>query len=341
MISKTIFIEREDKPSSDFEDSVQNDFGSIEPIGLDGFWKKYDEIRITYQAQENTPSLFSFEELQVQEADKEFRDDYAFDLFLKGDPHLGFVMDSVLNTTDRKYFIVRDSHNSVISQIEGGVRNVAVYSDMANGKSMFLAGVACAFMSKGYRIFWLRDDAEDYWEEINYITSLTEPTIVVVENYTRRIDELKYLNLRRQANLVLLTSVKGAYHDTGRDDLSAALSNSPTIEICLDKLTKREVSELNGILNAYKLWGDRDAWGEIRKEKFISTDCACEISATLLEIVKSPDIQIRFSALFKAFQQNDKLTDIIVAASVLKLLGFNNVPEHMISELTDSTYLYS
>lgn len=341
LINKTIFIEREDKAITDFEGSVQNDFGSIEPIGLSGFWKKFDEVSSTYHPQDEIFSLFSFEELKIADVVKEFRDDFAFDLLLKGEPNLDFIMDSVLNTVERKYFITRESHNNIISQIANGERNVVVHSDMANGKSLFLTGLACTLISKGYRAFWLRDDAEDIWEDTNHIVSLTEPTVVVVENYTRRLDDLKYINLRRNTGLVLLMSVKGAFHETGREDLAEALSNASTIEIGLDKLTKDEVSSLNSILNTYKLWGERDAWGDGKKEQFIKSDCESEIGATLLEIVKSPDIQIRFSALFKAFQQDDKLTDIVVAASVLKLLGFNNVPEYMVSELTGSSYLYS
>lgn len=341
LINKTIFIERDDKKLTDFEGSVQKDFGSIEPIGLSGFWKKFDEVSSTYLPQEKIFSLFSFEELKVAETVREFRDDHVFDLLLKGEPNLEFIMDAVLNTVDRKYFITRENHNKIISHIESGERNVVVYSDMANGKSLFLAGLACALISKGYRAFWLRDDAEDIWEDTNHVTSLNEPTVVVIENYTRRLDDLKYIHLRRNANLVLLMSVKGAFHETGRNDLDEALSNASTIEICLDKLTKDEVISLNGILNTYKLWGERDSWGESKKEHFIRSNCESEISATLLEIVKSPDIQARFSALFKAFQQDDKLTDIVVTASVLKLLGFNNVPEYMVSELTGSSYLYS
>ena len=61
----------------------------------------------------------------------------------------------------------------------------------------------------------------------------------------------------------------------------------------------------------------------------------------MLEIVKSPSVQNKFSNLFKAFHDHAGLSDVMVAASVLKMLGFDKPKDHIISELLGSNYLYS
>ena len=65
------------------------------------------------------------------------------------------------------------------------------------------------------------------------------------------------------------------------------------------------------------------------------------MSGVLLDIVKSPEVQRRYHQLFDAFKSKSEFTDVVIAASVLKMLGFSSPKESLISELLDSNYIYS
>jgi len=338
---KTIFIERPGLTEDEIKSSIQYDFGTVLPIGLDGFWQEFDNIKSTYSPQDTSSTILGFEEIEAPSAPKDFRDDYLFDMLLKGTYDLDFVWNNVHGNSTDKYFIVREHHNETLDLIKKGTRNVITFSDMANGKTLFLVGIVCALISREYRAFWLKDESENVTTEIDYITSINTPVVIIIENYHRRLNEIKYIELNRHPDLLLLLSAKTTSHEHFQDDVLTIISAEKTIDVDLNKLSDTEIKKINDILTTYKIWGDRDAWNEDRKLNFIKNNCDRNLSAVLLEVIKSPIIQQKFKSLFNSFTENPKLTDIIVTASVLKLLGFDRPQESMICELTDSDYLRS
>lgn len=336
---KIIFIEPDFKKLEDYEDTIQEEFGTIEPIGINGFWKKYDEILKNYIPKNTGKLLHTFDEIKAPTSITNFRYDDVFDLLFKGDYKLEYIWNSVHNSTSDSYFIVRDKHEVVLNQINQGIKNVLVHSDIANGKTLFLLGLVCRLISNGYRVFWLKDDIEAVYSEINYITSLDTKVAIIVENFPRRTEEIKYINLKRSGNLLLLISSKTSLYEFSQERLLDLFETNSAVDINLNKLCNGEVNLLNNILRKYKFWGERDDWPENKQESFIKMSCSTEFSSVLLEIIKSPHIKEKFSALFNAFHSDNALTDVVVTASVLKLLDFNNPSENMISELIDSPYL--
>lgn len=339
--AKTIFIDRPGKTAEEIESSIQIDFGEVLPIGLDGFWQAYDTIKHDYIPQDTSSTLFCFEEIAISPAREEFRDSHVFDLLLKGESKIDFIWDTVNGGHGNPYYIVRDKQDVVLNLISGGTRNVVTTSDLANGKSLFLAGLTCKLIVKGYRAYWLKDEAERATEEIDRLASQPADTLIVIENYPRRLEEIKHVQLKRSENLILLLSAKSGQHETYQEDLLSILDPATTVDIDLNLLTSSELDSLDEVLTTYKLWGDRDAWPATKKRRFLEDDCSCQLSSVLLEIVRSPSVQTRFKALFAAFHDHAGLADVMVAASVVKMLGFNRPSEYIISELLDSNYLYS
>ncbi|KVD98536.1 hypothetical protein WS65_31795 [Burkholderia anthina] len=338
---KTIFIERTGKAQKDIDNSLQIDFGEVFPIGLNGFLNEVDKIKKEYSPQETDGLLSAFEEQIISDTTEHFRDDDLFDLLLKGDPKIDFIWDKVNNSTSRPYYVTRDNHNVASSELQKNADNVLVFSDMANGKTLSLMGLGCRLQAIGYSVYWLRDDAEDTIREIEYLCSLDRPIVLIIENYNNRLEEIRLIQLKRMPHLKLLLSAKRASHEVFREDLMEIIEPDRTFEFQLDHLTDAEVTELNEILTTYKLWGERDAWGVEKKKRFLTHDCDRQFSSALLEIIKSPAIQQRFKALFDAFHSKTPTADVMVAASVLSLLGFRRPSESVISELLNNNYLYS
>lgn len=77
---KIVFIEPAFKQLEEYEDSIQEEFGTIEPIGIDGFWEKYDAILKNYTPQNIDKLLHTFEEIKAPKLIIDFRYDDVFDL---------------------------------------------------------------------------------------------------------------------------------------------------------------------------------------------------------------------------------------------------------------------
>jgi hypothetical protein len=337
---KIIFIEPDFKKLEEYEDSIQEEFGTIEPIGIDGFWKKYDEILKNYTPQNTKGLLHTFDEIKAPKSISDFKYDDVFDFLFKGEYKIEHIWNCVLDSTRDSYFVVRDKHEVVLNQITQGIKNIFIHSDIANGKTLFLLGLACELISTGYRVFWLRDDLNRIYDEVNYIAGLNIKTAIIVENFPKRIEEIKYINLKRPNDLVLLMATRTSSYESSQEKLSDIfIETNSVIDININSLSDKEIKSFNHILRKYKFWGENDAWSEIRQEDFIKNKCSSELSSILLEIIKSPHIQEKFSALFNVFHSDNALTDVVVTASVLKLLEFNNPSESMIAELIDNNYL--
>lgn len=339
--AKTIFIERVGKTAEEIENSIQVDFGEVLPIGLDGLLVKYDAVAKTYTAQDQSQIFFAFEEFHIKSSAEPLRDDDLFNLLLKGEVRTDAIWDKVNSNSTQSYFVVRDQISTSIKAISGGAVNIVAVADLANGKSLFCLGLACKLASQAHRVFWLKDDAENPEAELERICDVPGKTLVVVENYTRRMNDLKTIQFKRSKDLVLLLSAKTSLHEVHQPDLQDFLDLTKTVELELNTLSLREITELEQILSTYKLWGERDAWSERKKRKFLEDDCGGQLGGVLLDIVRSPTIQTRFHSLFESFHAKSELADVVVAASVLKLLGINAPRESVVSEMLDSNYLYS
>lgn len=339
--AKTIFIERVGKTAEEIDSSIQIDFGEVLPIGMTGLLSAYDKVKSSYTAQNEGETWFAFDELQIAATDQPLRDDDLFNLLLKGEVRTDAVWDRVNSNAKQPYFVVRDQIEASAKSVADGTTNIVAVSDLANGKSLFCLGLACKLSSQAHRVFWLKDDAENIAGELDRICDLPGKILLVVENYTKRISDLRSIQFRRSQDLVLLLSAKTSLHEVYQPDLQEFLDLSKTIELDLNTLSSREIDGVEQILGTYKLWGERDAWSDRKKRRLLEEDCGGHLSGILLDIVRSPTIQTRFHSLFESFNAKSELADVVVASSVLKLLGMNAPRESVVSELLNSNYLYS
>jgi hypothetical protein len=340
--AKTIFIERADKTREEIENSLQIDFGSIYPIGLEGFWREFDKIAPSHAPRDESETFFAFDEFNLPaQGGGALRDDDLFQLVLRGQVRTDMVWESINSHSPHRYYILRDQIPKSIQSIAGGARNIVGVSDLANGKTLFCLGLVCKLSAQGYRCFWLKEDVDNASAEIDRICGVAGNVAIIIENYSRRLDDIRQIQLKRSNNLVLILSGKTSIHEVYQSDLLEILAPGQSAEFDLNILSHLELQAVEELLSTYKLWGDRDAWSMERKRRFLTEECGRQLSGVLLDIVRSPAIQTRFHGLFESFHAKSQIVDVVVAASVLKLLGFDKPRESMISELLDSNYLYS
>ena len=252
---------------------------------------------------------------------------------------MSYISSSLSSLEFPKYFVRRSAHDVVMKALDDGFRDVIVHSDMANGKTSFLKGVACDLIKKGNRVFWMEREGVDVQEDYDNLLSISEPLVLIFENVVRHLKDVKYLRLRAKNNLTIIGSSKSVFYENKNEELQDAFLGNGHFEVDLDHLNESEIKQLSDIFSQYKFWAEKDALPEYQKIDFLTYNCNSSFGSILLEIIKSPNIQSRFSSLFQMYEDEDGLGDILTTASVLTLLNFD-VTDFFVLELTGNNYIY-
>jgi hypothetical protein len=336
---KTIFVDKIGLTDREISRSIQSKFGKIFPIGLEGFIQSLAEIENSYIPIDRSHQFFYLEEVKPSTENSEIRDDDIFDLLFNGATDRVKISQCLTNENSKPYFLQRSAHKAVLEAVGHGERNFIVHSDMANGKSAFLNGIACEFANRGMRVFWMDRDGDDTQDDFDNLLLIEEPSAVFFENILRFKDDVKYLSLKRKDNLVIIGSVKSIFYENSTDKFNDLLNSKSHFEVDLDSLDQDEAKQFCDLFSTYKFWGERDALPDHEKINFIKYDCRASLGSVLLEIIKSPEIHKRFSALFALLESDEAASEIITIASILTLINFE-ISDYLILELTESNYIY-
>lgn len=336
---KIIFIESQGKDPEKIKKSVQANFGNVLPIGAENFWERCKEIEKIYQKQEYTHELISLNHFSPQLLDTRISDTNFWSLLLYGSYHYNLIYTSIV--ANEPYFIQRKQSLKIADLIQLDNRAVFVLGDLGNGKTMTMIGAACILFRQGYDIYFLEDDVSFHPDDISHLSSSDKKTIVFVENYIRHLDALKTLLLKSNDDIKVVCSARTSLHEVNTHHLPSLLPNQDYSEVLIDKIESENIEQISNLLSSHKIWGDRDSWSEDRKVKYIRSECKEEFSSLLLDIVKSPDIQERFSSIFSIFKEKSDVGKVFLTAATLAVLGYDNPKANIISELTNSNFVFS
>lgn len=336
---KIIFIESKGKDPEKIKKSIQAKFGNVLPIGAEAFWDRFKEIEKIYEKQEYSHELISLNRFNPQLLQNHISDSNFWSLLLYGSYNHNLIYTSII--TNQPYFIQRKQSLKIADLIQLDNRAVFVLGDLGNGKTMSMIGAACILFRQGYDIYFLEDDVSFHPDDISHVASSQKKTIVFVENYIRHLDALKTLLLKSNDVIKVVCSARTSLHEVNTHHLTELLPNQDYSEVLIDKIESENIEEISNLLSSHKVWGDRDSWANERKIKHIRYQCNDEFSSLLLDIAKSPDIQERFSSIFSIFKEKSDIGRVFLTAATLAILGYDNPKANIISELTNSNFVFS
>lgn len=337
--SKTFFIEREGLTQEIITTSTQSEFGQVIPIGIDAFWDKCDQLRNSYIKQESSGELISLTKFSPQLQSNDPTDDDYWALLLKGDYDANGIYTSLIK--NQSLLVNRSESSKVAELLSAENRAVFVLGDLGNGKTLVMLGAACQLVRQGYEIYFLEDDADFHPDDITVICEQKNKTVVFVENYIRHLDALKNLILRSSPHVKIVCSARSVLHEVNTHKLDDIFQSQAYWEVYVDKLDSDAVQQVSSALTAHKVWASRDSWNNDRKVRHIKNYCNAEFSSLLLDIASSPDIQERYAGIFSAFKEKNEVGKVFLTAAILSILGYENPKASVISELTNSSFVYS
>ena len=322
--------------------SVLSKFGSVQSIGLDAFAQIVEERSgLPRPPKPSEPKLICFDKVTLGEDLLAVTTQDVFDLLLFGRRNIDLIKQSLFDDQSTQYFIPRHQVEQVVERIStAATKNIVVHSGMANGKTLFLDGVAIRLIEQTFQVYRLVDVTKSIEAEIDWICGRGGKVAVIIENYVNYVHVLTQFQLRRQEGLVLLLSLRSSLNDIHADRISGTLQDAHVTEISVDQLNDGEIDSLVHLTNAYGFWGKRAGMNEYQKRAFLSADCQKEFQPYLLSIIESPDVHARVEALYAELSLLPKYEPIIQLILIVEVIGIATTVDNL-SEIIDTGDLNS
>lgn len=343
MKEKTFFIQRNDFTDEEKEDSDLNDFGKIYAVGLNCFLNDL-ELVDPLAISPDELVLTSFDEISTLNTPiGDIKADDLFSLLLKGEIKYDILTNRILTNRRDDYIVARDAETEILSHINN-FENILIYGDLANGKTILTRAVCSKLIGDAYRVFLLRDEAYDCFDEIEQIVKHVDKPIIVFENYTKKLSLVGHANTKRNSSAKLILIARTMEHDRCEEELyySRALINpKKTIEVCTNKLTSSDLDRFSCLLEKYGLWGEMASESKRHKFHYFEHKCNSELHGILLGVLNAPQVRDRIKPLFAEMVKSEPILKAMVSAFALNIININFPTVHMIAALSDDSSIFS
>lgn len=310
-------------------------FGHVHKIGLNGFSKLISEIGEDFDPpKEIAYSYKSFTKIREPRKIPALRDIDFHSLVLLGNMNMELTHQSIINSEKYPYFLFREENDELFEKIKEGHTDFVIHSGLGNGKTCFLNGMAAYGVHKGFQVYIFQRYYDVTNNEVEKICSQEGNILVIIENYSNHFDLIKKFKLFRKSNVVLLLSERSIINDTVYFTLEEIIGED-YISFNLNHMNSEEVTVLSDLLSSYGLWGKDSSYSIDFKHRKISNEFKSSMRLTLLDVLKSPDIQKRLTNLIDPLIDNKPLYHASLLIISSNILGFSMTLEELIYILDD------
>lgn len=330
---KTYFIIG--KEPSNKETYLLNKYGTVLPIGVDGFGNL---IKNAKQKPDETREFWldSFGEYQLTDPEQGITDDQILNFVLYGSLEKEYI-DNALSADQLKPYLIVRSCLVQIEELLNKYKYIAIISDFGNGKSIIVNQAMSALSMQGKNVFYLKNFDGDYISDIEKINNLKDESILVIDDYTLNIDILIYVAKFNSDKIKVIFSDRANSHDRLRKKLID--ESIQFIEIGTDTLDANEIDFLVSIIDNLGFWGEKANLPLTRKAELIRQEDRSQLSHCLLHLFNSPQIKKRIESILSNIINNNDFKDTIFSICLLEIL---NLPRSssLISEVSGNDLIY-
>lgn len=329
---KTFFIVAETEPSLNLLNLKK--FGTPLTIGLSGFVSELKALAKTYHPVSIlNPILFSFEKVENPRTPSRIVDSDVFKLFVNGEFSRDKVYSSIVSPHDYPYYINRDKISSACSAIMDGERNLLIHSDLGNGKTLIVNGIACRLVEHGYSVFFYRRYEVSVDREIESICSSHEKTAIIIDGYADKFDLLRTLSRCRTDQVIILCE-RSAIFDITYEDIDSLFGGFIILDV--NKLSPAEIKAVDQLFLNNGLWGEMSARREDEREFFLSNSCHAQFREIVLKLLDSPDIKSRFEVILSSVRNKSGFYEAVVFILICQVCNIDLDLEQLASGLNVS-----
>ncbi len=332
---KTYFVTREDpNPKTTF---TLSKFGKILPIGVEGFARLINENAESIASYDSEYHLQSLAKYDLSHDRLDIRDADVETMIMFGHINSASIDEAVLGEQIIPSLVIRDNLEQIKKFVTDG-KNVVVYGDMGNGKSILASEVHSYLTANSYECYYVSDFEGDYISDIDHLAKSGKKVIVTLDGYERYLDLLQHFSLSVPNNINVIATSRTAEHERLRPQLKDIKFEYN--EICLDELSDDEISALIGIVDNLGMWGDKAGFSNQQKSRFIKSKNKSQLSLTLLALFNSPQFVDRIASELKPLLSDSEIKDTVFSIAFAEVL---DIPcrSSIISDISGNDRIYS
>lgn len=332
---KTYFVTRE-KPNPKTSFTLSK-FGNIVPIGVEGFAKLLGENSESIAGYDSEYHLQSLAAYELSHENVDIRDADVEAMIMFGHINSASIDDAVLGEQVIPSLVVRDCLDLIKEFLVSG-KNIVLYSDMGNGKSILSTQVHSYLTASSFECYYVNDIEGDYISDIDHLSKIGKKVIVTLDGYERYLDLLKHFSFSLPDNINVIATSRTAEHERLRPHLKEIKFEYN--EICLDELNEDEIIDLVDIIDNLGMWGDKAGFSNQQKVKFIKNKNNSQLSLALLNLFNSPQFKDRVANELSPLLGDDEIKDTIFAIALSEVL---DIPckSSIISDISGNDRIYS
>lgn len=321
---------------SDIDVARLKESGAVIKIGTDGFIERLKSLpKPIENIQQKT--LYYFSSPKVFSSRPEYRRKDFTNLLVQGQLNEHLLSYALKDPSYYPYFIYRDRLEYITKQIAEGQSLFVIHSDLGNGKTLFLKGLSYILHNKGYKVFYITQDAPSAIDELTYICEENNlPTIIIAENFVDKINLLGKIKRYKKDHITLLLSERTSAYETSYI-LLQRISNAESIDIDLNILSDQEIENLIAIVDKNGLWQRQSHLTHYEKQNFITNNCKRHISQFIIQLVKSSDLENRYTGIVDAIKNKKDYFEALLYILISTVLQLNIKIRNVIDDLNYDT----
>lgn len=332
---KTYFITREDPdPKTEF---TLSRFGYVVPIGVAGFSSHIDKHRKELFESNTETELQSFVKYELSSEQRVVKDSDVETMIMYGDISDNLIDDGVTGEQRIPYLVLRDSLNDVKRFVEEG-RNLILYGDLGNGKSIFLREIQTLLSIGSTDVYCISDLEGDYVGDIDLLSKSAKTCILCIDGYENHLDLLTHYCNSAPSNIVIIATARTAEHERMRQELKKI--GFYYNEISLDILSESESSSLVDIIDNLGMWREKAGASHQGKINHIKRKNSSQISLALLDLFNSPQIKSKVTNELKSLILDEDQKDTIFSIALINVLDLP-CKYSLISDVAGNDMIYN
>jgi len=318
---KCLFIVAPKNDDNEFELEDLSTLGNVAPIGIDEFANF-----VTKEIENHTPLneellLEFWSEIQeLSDVSTTPTDGEIIDFLTEGRVNNPILMEA-LGPNSRHYLIDHILIDRLKEELPQLDVPAVLIGELGTGKSFALDKVGRYFVANGWRVFRLTITDKDEIAEAESICKEPGRKILIVENYQRHIDLLRWIAETKPENIRIILSARSSIHELFVDDLFGIFSQKIQ-EYDISELRPTEIQNVVELFDNFGFWGDRIGWRSDRKRKFVRDECGSSLPSLLVHILKSRHITERYKDLLNNMSNASDVEAVLICAFSLEVIGF-------------------
>lgn len=332
---KTYFITRENTNRKTL--FTLSKFGNVLPIGVEGFAKLIKENEDLLESYDSDYYLQSLSKYELSHDQIDIEDSDVESMIMFGKTDTESIADAVLGEQRIPYIVIRNQLEKIRRFVENN-RNIVLYSDMGNGKSIITTQIHAYLTALSIDCYYVSDVEGDFIDDIDHLSKSGKKIVITLDSYERYIELLQHYAYSIPDNINIIATSRTGEHERLRAKLKEIRFEYS--EISLDMLFEGEIYELIDIIDNLGMWSDKAGLSQDLKAKFIKEKNNSQLSLTLLNLFNAPQFKERVLNELSPLLNNLKIKDTIFAIALCQIV---DIPcdFSIISEISGNDEIYS